>query len=132
MLATTRCMTRLVGGSEIPMSKSEDIMDSASRAVAWWPVHEFMAALLAQANDLPLAGTPAWCSLSDGDPRKLLALAAAGEHHVLRVEMAQEALADASKAIAASTDWYALAHAMRRNELARRSGTYIARETSVA
>lgn len=78
MLATTRCMTRLVGGSEIPMSKSEDIMDSASRAVAWWPVHEFMAALLAQANDLPLAGTPAWCSLSDGDPRKLLALAAAG------------------------------------------------------
>lgn len=104
----------------------------ASRSVAWWPVHEFIAALLAQANDVPLAGTPAWCSLSDGDPRKLLAVAAAGEHHVLRVEMAQEELADASKAIAASGDWHALAHAVRQHDLARRSGAFIARETNVA
>ena len=115
------------------MAMSErDRTSTASRSVAWWPVHEFMAALLAQANDLPPAGTPAWCAMSDGDPRKLLALAAAGEHHVLRVEIAQEAQAEASKTIAASADWHALARALRQSDQARRSGAYIEREAHVA
>lgn len=103
-----------------------------SRSVAWWPVHEFMAALLAQANELPPAGTPGWCALSDGDPRKLLAVAAAGEHHVLRVEIAQEAQAEASKTISASADWHALARYLRQRDQARRSGAYIEREAHVA
>lgn len=77
----------------------------ASRAVAWWPVHEFISAAVAQADNIPNAGTPAWCALADDDPRKLLAVAVAGEHHVLRIETAQEQRAEASRAIAASADW---------------------------
>lgn len=81
-----------------------------SRAVAWWPVHEFIAAIVAQAGTTPpAAGTPAWMALADGDPAKLLAVAIAGEHHVLRVETAQEALAEASKSVAAAEDWPATA-----------------------
>jgi hypothetical protein len=80
-----------------------------SRAVAWWPVHEFIARVIAQADDFPAAGTPAWCALADGDPRKLLAVAVAGEHHVLRIETAQEALAEASKDISAAADWKSIA-----------------------
>ncbi len=77
----------------------------ASQTVSWWPAHEFITALVSQYNHLPTAGTPDWQQLADTDPRKLLALAAAGEHHVLRVEVAQAALADASKAVAAVPDW---------------------------
>lgn len=86
----------------------------ASEQVSWWPVHEFLEAVLAQANTgpLPPAGTPAWCELATGDPRKLLALAAAGEHHVLRIETAQVAMAEASRSISASEDW---GHIGRRN-----------------
>lgn len=82
-----------------------------SRQVAWWPVHEFMEAVLAQANNspLPLAGTPSWCALADDDPKKLLAVAVAGEHHILRVETAQEAMAEAAAAIASAADWPAIA-----------------------
>lgn len=79
----------------------------ASRQVSWWPAHEFLQAVVQQANcgPIPDAGTPAWQALADGDPRKLLALAVAGEHHVLRVEIAQEAMAEASRSVAASADW---------------------------
>ena len=76
-----------------------------SQTVSWWPTHEFISALVAQYNHLPTAGTPAWIQLADTDPRKLLALATAGEHHVLRVEVAQAALADASKAVASVPNW---------------------------
>lgn len=78
---------------------------SSSRQVAWWPVHEFVVHLVAQVGHLPVAGTPAWQALSDDDPRKLLSLAVAGEHYVLRVETAQEAMAEASRAVAAAADW---------------------------
>ncbi len=98
-----------------------------SRSVAWWPVHEFLAALLAHVNDLPAAGTPAWCLLGDGDPRKLLAVAAAGEHHVLRVEMAQEAHADASKAVAATADWSTVASEIQQRASATAAGIRIER-----
>lgn len=79
----------------------------SSSQVSWWPVHEFIKAVVAQANvgPLPLAGTPAWMQLRDDDPRKLLAVAVDGEHHVLRTESAQVALAEASRAVAAAADW---------------------------
>jgi hypothetical protein len=54
-------------------------------------------------------GTPAWCELDDDDPRKLLALAEFGLHHVVRVEVAQQARADASRAVSAAADWPAVA-----------------------
>jgi len=79
-------------------------MAVASRQVSWWDTHTFISGLTANLK-LPLAGTPAWCALSDDEPRKLLALALAGEHHVLRVEVAQEALAEASRDVAAAADW---------------------------
>jgi hypothetical protein len=46
--------------------------------------------------------------MSDHDPRKLISLALDGEHHVLRKEVAQTALADASREISASADWTAI------------------------
>ncbi|WP_199254455.1 DUF2742 domain-containing protein [Mycolicibacterium mengxianglii] len=91
-----------------------------SQAVAWWPTHEFITALIGQANNLPTAGTPAWCALSDADPRKLLALAAAGEHHCLRVETAQEAMADASREISTMAPWSQVGRGRGRAYIPRR------------
>ena len=100
-----------------------------SRSVSWWPVHEFLAAVLAQANEAPpMAGTPAWRALADSDPTKLLALAVAGEHWVLRMETAQEQRAEASKAVAASADWPAVAQEIRQRREARSAGIYIPRQ----
>ena len=105
-----------------------------SRTVSWWETYTYTAALLAQADTVPpVAGTAAWRALDDRDPSKLLALALAGIHHVLRMETAQEAAADASKAIAASTDWRAVATEIRQLADARRAGTRIERRrTDVA
>src|SRR6476619_3138793 len=79
----------------------------SSQQVSWWDTHCFLEAAIAQANvgPLPPAGTPAWCELADGDSRKLLSLAMDGEHHVLGKEVAQTALAEASRAISATADW---------------------------
>jgi hypothetical protein len=63
--------------------------------------------------------------MSDGDPRKLLALAVDGEHHVLRKEVAQTSLCDASRAVSAAADWRAIAH-----EIRRRRGVYVRREVA--
>lgn len=93
----------------------DDAYSTGSQQVSWWPVHEFLEAVLTKANvgPLPWAGAPSWCELADGDPRKLLALAVAGEHHVLRVEVAQTAHAQASRAIASTTDWPQVAQEIR-------------------
>ncbi|GFG71849.1 DUF2742 domain-containing protein [Mycolicibacter senuensis] len=99
-----------------------------SRQVAWWPTHQFLTEYLAKSNlgDLPAAGTPRWCALADGDPRKLAALAVGGEHFVLRCEIAQEAAAEASKAIAAAEDWPVVARLIRSG----RGPAYIPRRAS--
>lgn len=95
-----------------------------SQQVDWWSCHTFIEAAIRQANigPLPLAGTPTWCALTDGDPRKLLALAVAGEHHALRMETAQQAQADSSRAVAAAADWSRVAR-----EIRQRSGFYAER-----
>lgn len=99
-----------------------------SREVNWWQVHEFINTMVAQANygPLPAAGTPAWCALADGDPRKLLALATAGEHHVLRMETAQKALAEAQQDVSAAEDWAHIA----RQVYGDRGPAYIPRRTA--
>lgn len=99
-----------------------------SRAVAWWPCHEFIRALVARYNDLPVAGTPSWCGMDDGDPRKLIALAAAGEHQVLRMEIAQEARAEASKAIAGAADWRQIANELRQLAAFREANPWAVRK----
>ena len=88
----------------------------ASQEVQWWPVHQFLVAAVAQANHgpLPTAGTPAWAELADGDPRKLLALAVAGEHFVLHMQIGQEQLAQAAEDVWAGEDWSVVARQVQR------------------
>lgn len=90
-----------------------------SRSVSWWPCYEFITALLGSVDDLPVAGTPRWCGLPDDDPRKLLSLAAAGVHHVLRMEVAQEARAEASRAVSAAADWSSVGRSRGRAYIER-------------
>jgi len=100
-----------------------------SQQVSWYPVHLFVNALVSQANcgPIPLAGTPAWQQLADGDPRKLLAVAEAGVHWCLRIDALQQQRAEAAKDIAGAADWSALAGSIRRRAAAERSGQYIPR-----
>jgi len=88
----------------------------ASQEVNWWATHQFIEAAVAQANTgpLPVAGTPTWAALADGDPRKLLALAVAGEHHVLRQQIGQEQRAQAAEDVWAGADWSEVARQIHR------------------
>lgn len=89
-----------------------------SGSVAWWPVLLFVAdrlgveptAVPELSRQLPLLGTPSWCALADDDPVKLAAVLDGGCRHALRVELGQEARADASKAVADAVDWRAVAN----------------------
>lgn len=94
----------------------------ASQQVSWWDVHQFVQAL--DLPPLPFPGTPAWQHASDAV--KAMACIAAAEHYALLLDTRQEHLADASKAIAAETDWAAVA----RNITRRESGVYIPRKAS--
>jgi hypothetical protein len=76
-----------------------------SQQVSWLSVHEFVGAGLNQVNDWPMLGTPAWCSLAHDDPRKWCSLLDAAQHHALRLELNQEARAEASKAVSGAADW---------------------------
>jgi hypothetical protein len=82
---------------------------TAARTVAWFVVHEFVAPYLADVEAWPVAGSVAWQQLADDDPRKWAAILDAARHHALRVDAAQEAMAEASHAIAAAADWTAQA-----------------------
>ncbi|WP_237743216.1 DUF2742 domain-containing protein [Mycobacteroides abscessus] len=89
----------------------------SSQQVSWWETHVFVNALVAQLDEpLPTAGSAAWCALAGGDPRKLLALAVAGEHWILRIETAQIAMADASRAISAAADWAKISRRTRQHK----------------
>lgn len=90
-----------------------------SQQVNWWITHQFVSALVNQVNTtLPWAGTPAWSALDDADPRKLLSLALAGSHHVLRVETAQAVRAQAGEDVWGGEDWTVVARQfLRRHEI---------------
>jgi Protein of unknown function (DUF2742) len=94
----------------------------SSQQVSWWSVHEFVSAVLDQVDGWPMLGTPAWCSLAHDDPRKWAAVLDGGQHHALRLELNQEARADASRAVSQSVDWPALAR-----EINQRADFYAAR-----
>lgn len=96
-----------------------------SRAVNWWTVHEFVAPVLARVGPVPLAGSVEWQQLADDDPKKIAALFDAARHHALRVDMAQEAVAKATHAIAASGDWSGVAARTLHH-----SGAYTPREVA--
>jgi hypothetical protein len=95
-----------------------------SRQVCWWSVHEFVAPMLAEVGAWPMAGTPAWCELPDDHPQKVAAVYSAAQHWALRVETDQQASAEASRAVAASADWKAIAKAVHKHECAVNFGTY--------
>jgi hypothetical protein len=103
---------------------------TASQAVAWWSVHEFVAPLLEQVEHWPMAGTPTWCELPADHPAKIAAVYDAAQHHILRVETGQTALAQASQAVSAATDWTAEGRARLQRSSAVASGAYIPREAS--
>lgn len=75
-----------------------------SQQVSWWSVHEHVQRFLDLVGTWPTAGTPAWCALADG-PVKLAALLDAAQHWALKLELNQEALAEASRSVSAAVDW---------------------------
>jgi hypothetical protein len=89
-------------------------MNNTASSVSWWAVHSFVTAVLDQVNGWPMAGTPAWCSLTHDDPRKWAALLDAAQHHALRLELNQEARADASKSISSAADWPKVSQEIRQ------------------
>jgi hypothetical protein len=88
----------------------------SSQQVSWWDVHEWVAPILDRIGTWPTAGSPAWSALDSTDPRKLAALLDGAQHHVLRVETAQQALAEASRDVSAAADWSAVAQHIRERQ----------------
>ncbi|MCV7300880.1 DUF2742 domain-containing protein [Mycobacterium barrassiae] len=101
-----------------------------AQQVSWWSVHEFVDAVLKQVNDWPMLGTPAWCSLAHDDPRRWAAILDGAQHHALRIETAQAARADASRAVAAAPDWRAVSRDVQHRAHFRASRPWAVRAPS--
>jgi hypothetical protein len=84
-----------------------------SQQVAWWEVHQWVTDQLADVDNWPMAGSPAWCALDDTDPRKVAALLDAARHWALRVDTCQQARAEASRDISAAANWSGIAQEIR-------------------
>ncbi len=82
-----------------------------SRQIAWWAVFELVAPLLGDPHLIP--GSPEWCRLGDDDPRKWAALLWCAVYWAITEDGRQEALAEASRAVAASADWPQVAREIR-------------------
>lgn len=95
-----------------------------SRTVDWWAVHTYAEPTLIEVGDWPMVGTLPWQYLPTDDPAKLAAVLDAARHWALRIESNQQAMAEASRSVAAAADWPAVARGIQR----RRSGVYIPRE----
>lgn len=93
-----------------------------SRTVDWWAVHLYAEPTLSEVGSWPLVGSLPWQALPTDDPAKLAAVLDAARHWALRVETAQDALAEASREISAAADWTELATSIHR-----RRGVYIPR-----
>lgn len=87
----------------------------SSQQVCWWSFRQWYQQWTGPHLDAPMAGTPAWSDLDDTDHRKWAAVLSAAEHHVLRVETAQDAQAQASQAISGAADWTHIATQVRNH-----------------
>lgn len=96
-----------------------------SRTIDWWPVHLFVVPLLDEVRSWPLVGSLTWQQLESDDPAKVAAIYDAARHHALRIDTAQAALADASRAVSKAADWPQVSR-----EIRRRSGVYLPREVA--
>lgn len=94
-----------------------------SRTVDWWSVHQYAEPTLTEVGSWPMVGSLPWQHLPTDDPVKLAAVLDAARHWALRVEAAQDAMAEASHAISAAADWPAEARWIQR----RCSSVYIPR-----
>lgn len=84
---------------------------------------------------LPVAGSPEWAVLNDGDPRKTAALIVAGSRWVLEQQLdgmrwQRSALKQAAVGVSEARDWAAVARRVRDRDEAIRSGAYIPRKAS--
>lgn len=94
--------------------------------VCWTAVLDFVVGQGVDPAEVLTAGTPAWAELDDDHPDKIAAVLAAGVHHALRLDLGQEAAADASKAVARAADWPHIAQCIR----AGRGSAYIPRRSA--
>lgn len=101
---------------------------SSAAAVSWLSVHLWVSDRITPG--FPMAGTPAWCLLPDDNPLKLSAVLDAGQHWALRIEGNQEALAEASKAIAGAADWRSVANELSGLHAYRAANPWSRREVS--
>lgn len=81
----------------------------ASQQVSFWSFREWASPRLERVETWPMLGTPAWVLLDDHDPQqRLIKWAAAldgAQHWALHLELNQETLAEASRAVASAEDW---------------------------
>ena len=98
---------------------------TASRTVDWWSVHQYAEPTLTEVGSWPIVGTLAWQLLPTDDPANLAAALDAARHWALRVDTAQELHAEASKAVADSTDWPKVAREIHQRRQCR---AYIPRQ----
>lgn len=105
-------------------------MTTPSQQVSWWSVHQFVQKYLVTAGDYPWPGTPAWCLLPDDSREKWAGLLDFAQHHALRVETAQEARAEASKAVAGSVDWPKVAREIAQLRSFREAHPWARRQVS--
>ena len=107
-----------------------------SQAVAWWPVLTFTADRIGLQPEtipelrVPLLGTPAWCALEPDDPAKLAAVLDGGQHFALRLEIEQEARADASQTVSAAADWRGIAQELTQLQNFRAANPWAKRVAS--
>jgi hypothetical protein len=105
-----------------------------SAQVDWFEVYAFAERLAANhgaaLDHVLIAGTPRWCGMPDDDARKLLALVLGGVRDALTNDAHQTArqiaLAEASREIACSTDWSAVARQVYNG----RGAAYIPRRSA--
>lgn len=98
-----------------------------SQQVDWWTVHQFVQFYLERVAEWPTAGTPEWDSLEDHDERKMAALLDAARHHALRVDAAQDALAQAAEAVYGAADWGRITSEVNGLRNSRKAGKRIER-----
>lgn len=97
----------------------------SAQQVSWWSVYAWAQKYLDHVGSYPWPGTPAWCLLPDDSREKWAAILDFAQHHALRVEVAQQAQADAGTAISQATNWSAVARSNLRHANAVASGAYI-------
>lgn len=97
---------------------------TGNQQVSWWDVHTWVQPYLDAAGSYPCAGTPDWVALADNDSRKWAAVLDAAQHHSLRVDTAQEAQAEDSRAVSEALPWRVIATRLT----ARKPNSYVSRK----